>query len=78
MEGKNVDPKDIEYMSKLSKDWWNSKNGSQKPLHDMNKLRIQFLCESLISTGKMDKKSEQVKNSLRGLNILGENFIPVL
>jgi len=38
----NVDPEEIEKFSALAEDWWNE-NGSMKPLHQLNPLRLKYI-----------------------------------
>ncbi|EKD78165.1 MAG: 3-demethylubiquinone-9 3-O-methyltransferase [uncultured bacterium] len=38
----NVDPNEIAKFSALAKTWWDS-NGSMKPLHELNPLRLQYI-----------------------------------
>ena len=38
----NVDPEEIEKFSAFAEDWWNE-NGSMKPLHQLNPLRLKYI-----------------------------------
>lgn len=63
--GSSVDPREVEYYSRLADQWWDA-NGAFWPLHRLNKLRSAFIVRELsrhFSRGSADKP-------LRGLNVL--------
>lgn len=56
----------------MSADWWNP-NGVCKPLHSMNRLRVDLVKEGLVSTGVISKES--VENE--GLPLSGISALDV-
>ena len=42
----SIDPADIAHFSRLAEHWWDE-DGEFKPLHKMNRVRIQFMREKL-------------------------------
>jgi 2-polyprenyl-3-methyl-5-hydroxy-6-metoxy-1,4-benzoquinol methylase len=69
---RNIDPKEIKTFSPMAKEWWNAKNGPMYTLHDMNKSRIDLICDGLISTNKMKPFQRGEPNAFQGLKMLGE------
>ena len=47
----NVDPEEIEKFSALAEDWWNE-DGSMKPLHQLNPLRLKYIDDQADITNK--------------------------
>ncbi|MDX1976009.1 MAG: bifunctional 2-polyprenyl-6-hydroxyphenol methylase/3-demethylubiquinol 3-O-methyltransferase UbiG [Rickettsiales bacterium] len=43
---KTVDPEEIERFSRIADEWWDP-HGKFKPLHQINPLRIQWICEQI-------------------------------
>jgi 2-polyprenyl-3-methyl-5-hydroxy-6-metoxy-1,4-benzoquinol methylase len=69
---RNINPADIKTLSPMAKEWWNSKNGPMYTLHDMNGMRIELICDGLISTNVMKAWQRKEPNAFQGLKILGE------
>jgi polyprenyldihydroxybenzoate methyltransferase/3-demethylubiquinol 3-O-methyltransferase len=69
---RNIDPKEIAAYTPMAKEWWNTKNGPVYTLHDMNKLRIDLICDGLIATNKMKPWMRNEPNAFQGIKILGE------
>lgn len=65
----NVDSKEIIHHSKLADDWWNTR-GQMRALHSMNQIRVPFIRDGLISTGRVDSKYIKTGEVLKNLNIL--------
>lgn len=64
-----IDQSEIENFNKSSQSWWD-RNGSAKPLHAFNMVRVPLIREGLISTGAVDKNYINTSNVLKGVNIL--------
>lgn len=65
----NVDEKDVAHLSSFDQDWWHP-NGSLKALHSMNLLRVPFVRDGLLSTGKVNESLIGKSNVLEGLKLL--------
>lgn len=57
-----MDEKDVAHLSSFDQDWWDP-NGCIKALHSMNLVRVPFVRDGLLSTGK-------VKGNLIGSKLL--------
>ncbi len=51
MTDKHYDPKEIAKFEAIAAEWWDE-NGRFKPLHRINPLRLDYIDEALILTGK--------------------------
>lgn len=69
----NVDEREITFMSNLANDWWNV-DGVWKLLHKMNEIRLDFVVQSLIKTGKLESEKLYSPNALNGLKILDAGY----
>jgi len=63
-----VDTAEIERFSKLAADWW-APDGSFKPLHDMNPVRIAYVRDVLCALYGRDAKQHRPLENLRVLDI---------
>jgi hypothetical protein len=70
---RNIRPADIKTFSPMAKEWWDSKNGPMYTLHDMNKMRIELICDGLISTNVLKSLQRNEPNAFKGLKILGKS-----
>eukprot|EP01132_Coremiostelium_polycephalum_P009103 gene9103-11155_t len=59
---------EIEFFNNLSKDWWNSE-GTMKPLHRMNPLRVQYIIKRLQSSNNQ-LLNNPPHQPLKGLNVI--------
>ena len=53
----SVDHEEIKNFARLADQWWNTE-GPMKPLHQMNPLRIKFICDHLLTYFPQDNKSD--------------------
>lgn len=65
----NVDAGDTKFMTALASRWWDKK-GVWKSLHDMNGIRVRYVIEGLIKTGKLNSDCLNSPDALKGINIL--------
>ena len=65
MKSNTINKKEIEKFSKIAEEWWNPE-GSFKPLHKFNPIRISYIKENIMSTLKLKNK----KKPLEKLKIL--------
>lgn len=68
-EAQNVDHEEVKNLNNLSLDWWNP-TGQLKGLHSMNKLRVPFIRDGIISSGAVDPSLVGTPNVLEGVEIL--------
>ncbi|KAF4522741.1 hypothetical protein B566_EDAN009286 [Ephemera danica] len=64
-----ADPKEISVFNNLSEQWWDE-GGEFKPLHSMNKIRIPFIRNGLINSGRLSRDVNSTLLSLSGVKIL--------
>ncbi|XP_055705435.1 ubiquinone biosynthesis O-methyltransferase, mitochondrial [Phlebotomus papatasi] len=64
----SVDLENIEVMKKLAQTWWDL-TGDLKPLHAMNHVRVPFIRDGLVATGKV-KDPKGGRDILKGMDIL--------
>ena len=64
--GSSVDPDEIAKFSALAEAWWDP-DGDFRPLHRLNPVRLNFICENIATRHRRDPRAEQ---PLRGLTIL--------
>lgn len=64
-----ADPKELQRFKELSTAWWD-KNGEAKPLHSMNKLRVELIKDGIIDTGVIGKDVDGTPKPLKDLLIL--------
>ncbi|XP_070490406.1 ubiquinone biosynthesis O-methyltransferase-like [Chironomus tepperi] len=65
----NVDADNVKLLETVSAEWWDP-SGIQKGLHAMNPLRVRFVIDGLISTGKINAENKNKPDVLKGINIL--------
>ncbi|CAG9809404.1 unnamed protein product [Chironomus riparius] len=65
----NVDVKNMKHLETVSEEWWDP-SGTQILLHSMNPIRVDFICNGLISTGMIKAEDRNNPDVLKGLNIL--------
>ncbi|HJN84449.1 MAG TPA: bifunctional 2-polyprenyl-6-hydroxyphenol methylase/3-demethylubiquinol 3-O-methyltransferase UbiG [Candidatus Pelagibacter bacterium] len=65
MKTNTINKKEINKFNKLAAEWWNPE-GSFKPLHKFNPIRIKYIKENIIRHFKMKPKNMPLKN----INIL--------
>ncbi|KAJ9596864.1 hypothetical protein L9F63_012120, partial [Diploptera punctata] len=63
------DEETVTFYGTLANTWWDEQ-GQIKPLHSLNKLRVQFVRDGLINTGQIDPKHYDSPHPLQGLKIL--------
>ncbi|GLV31437.1 Coenzyme Q3 [Carabus blaptoides fortunei] len=57
---------EVEYFSNLSANWWTSLKGLEK----QNKLRVPYIINSLVETGKISRETAKSGKPLTGIKIL--------
>lgn len=60
----NVDPSEIALFDELSSEWWNPSNGSARPLHSLNPLRIHYIATRIASPSFSLSSSHSSSSSL--------------
>ena len=65
MKSSTINKKEIKKFNKLAAEWWNPE-GSFKPLHKFNPIRIKYIKESIIKYFKIRSKNIPLKK----INIL--------
>ena len=65
MKSSTINKKEIKKFNKLAAEWWNPE-GSFKPLHKFNPIRIKYIKENIIKHFKIKSKNEHLK----GIDIL--------
>ncbi|KAF5307546.1 hypothetical protein FQR65_LT06902 [Abscondita terminalis] len=64
-----VESQQIATFNELSPNWWDE-NGTMKPLHAMNKIRVPFIRDGLINTGITSPNLIDTPQPLKNLSIL--------
>lgn len=64
----SVDLENIDVLKKYAQTWWDPM-GDVKPLHAMNHVRVPFIRDGLMATGKV-KDAKRGSDILKGLDIL--------
>jgi 2-polyprenyl-6-hydroxyphenyl methylase/3-demethylubiquinone-9 3-methyltransferase len=64
----SIDPNEVAFFQKLSELWW-QESGPLWPLHRMNGLRLDYICNILTSEFGLDSHSEKPLQGLRILDI---------
>ncbi|KAF2078056.1 hypothetical protein CYY_000607 [Polysphondylium violaceum] len=59
---------EIQFFNNLSKDWWNPE-GTMKPLHRMNPLRVQYIVDSIKSSTSLISDNP-IQYPLKGLKMI--------
>jgi polyprenyldihydroxybenzoate methyltransferase/3-demethylubiquinol 3-O-methyltransferase len=65
----NIDEKNLQFLGSLSSEWWDPM-GPMMPLHKMNPLRISYIRDGLISTGRIKREDKKKPDVFRGIKIL--------
>ncbi|KAG8225551.1 hypothetical protein J437_LFUL002067 [Ladona fulva] len=68
-ESKTVDANEIQLFNNLSDKWWHE-NGEFKALHALNKLRVPFIRDGLINSGKISINTATSGTPLTGMKII--------
>jgi len=67
---KNVDEKEVEKFEAIARKWWDPK-GEFKPLHDINPIRLSYICD------RVDLRGKRVLDVGCGGGILSESMVSV-
>ncbi|XP_066992601.2 ubiquinone biosynthesis O-methyltransferase, mitochondrial isoform X2 [Anabrus simplex] len=65
----SVDEIDVQRLNRLADVWWNE-DGEMRLLHSMNKLRIKFIVNGLVNTGRITQKDYNKPEPLEGMKLL--------